>query len=82
MNDKELKLTAEMLEEYAERLGNDCCNDYCFPDDWTKAERVQFVKEFHDWNGDPEEFDGSDYISNHCVVSLLAYKIDNTPPTS
>lgn len=44
MNPKWLKLAGEMLAEYADRLSNDGCNDWEWPADWTKADRLEFAK--------------------------------------
>ena len=55
MKTKWIALAADFLHEYADRLGNDGCNDWWFPDDWTQAERDEIVMAMHSWNGDPDE---------------------------
>ena len=78
MNEKEKLIASSMLDEYSDRLGNDGCNDWDFPPGWTMAEKQVFVKEYHEWNGDPEEYDEKEdpYISNHCVALFLAHKLN------
>lgn len=53
-----LDFIAVLLEDKAERLSVNCCNDFeldqMIPD---IDERTKFVKEYHVWNGDPDEFD-------------------------
>lgn len=76
MNQKELALAAKFLSDYSDRLGNDTCNDWKFPDDWTDAERMTFIWEFHQANGDPQEFNPAHkHIDNSAVAFLLARKI-------
>lgn len=76
MTDKEQKLIGQFLKEYAERLGNDGCNDWDFPENWTHEEKVEFVRAYHDWNGDPEEFrEDHLHLSNFAVAEFLASKI-------
>jgi len=37
---------------------------------------VQFVREFHDYNGDPEQFDESHlHLPDYAVMGFLAYKL-------
>lgn len=42
----------------AERYARHGCNDlpHDFWNGWTKSERQEFVKTYHKWNGDPEEY--------------------------
>ncbi|MBL4800189.1 MAG: hypothetical protein JKY50_22565 [Oleispira sp.] len=76
MNTKELELVVLMLDKLSDILGTRSCNDWKFPDDWSFQEREDFVRGFHEWNGDPEEFvSGSHHISDFCVASMLSVKI-------
>ncbi len=43
MNAKERTLAADFLNEYADRLSNDGCNDWNFPKGWTEAEARDFA---------------------------------------
>ncbi len=78
MNYKERVLAAKLLKLSADEFGNHGCNDV--DDDmyegWTLAERQQFVKEFHDWNGDQEEYDPRHInLPDFCLMDYLASKL-------
>lgn len=76
MNKKEAILAAKMLDEFSEMLGGQCCNDWEFPNDWNLLEKTSFVKEFHDYNGDPEEFDINNIsLPDFCVANFLSHKL-------
>lgn len=54
-----MRLAADMLDEYADRLGNDGCNDWAWPE-WVSADvRESFVRESERRNGTPEDADES-----------------------
>lgn len=59
MTHKEMKLCIHFLNQMLEQSFNCACNDVddSVWDGWTKEERQAFVKESHEWNGDPEEYD-------------------------
>ena len=63
MNNKEKSIASDMLYILSDMMGNSFCNDWNFPIHWSEDEKATFVKEFHEWNGDPENFD-----VNHLVV--------------
>lgn len=76
LNNKESVLVKYFLEDYSSRLGNDGCNDWDFPKDWSVREKEEFVKHYHAWNGDPEEYNPKRLnLPNFAVVSFLAYKM-------
>lgn len=76
MNNKEKEMLKALIDDAVDTLSNKGCNDWNFPDDWTKEEKIVFVKEYHDWNGDPEEFDENFlYLQDASVLSFLASKI-------
>ena len=79
MNTKEIKLAAKFLKLSSEEFGNHCCNDVkdSVYDGWTIEERRKFVKEYHEWNGDPEEYD-EDYLqlADFAIMSFLAHKLN------
>jgi hypothetical protein len=77
---KQIALLDKYLEDYTDDLGNAGCNDVDEEvwKDWTKEERIQFTKEFYEYNGDPENFDEDDlYLADFCIVGLLKHKIKN-----
>jgi len=76
MNTKELKLAADLLRTASDVFANHGCNDWEFPDDWTEQERHDFVKEYHDYNGDPEEFNPKFLrLHDYAVMAFLARKL-------
>ena len=80
MTINELKLAAEMLQLAEQEFSNHGCNDVedSVYDGWTLEERQQFVKEYHDWNGDPHEYDHNFlYLPDFAIMSFLAYKLSN-----
>lgn len=72
----ELKLAASMLGDYSENLSNNSCNDFRLDDHLPDVEdRRRFMHDFHEYNGDPEEFDASrDYklTMDSMVAQFLA----------
>lgn len=76
MRDKENQLAAKMLDSLSDILSNRGCNDFEFPANWSKEEKIKFVKGFHYWNGDPEEFDENNlYMADFSVSSFLAERL-------
>lgn len=76
---KELALAAKMLELASEQFSNHGCNDVDenVYDGWTLEERQQFVKEFHEWNGDPEEYEETFlHLGDSTIMSFLAAKLE------
>lgn len=80
INIKEKNLISEFLEIASDKFSNHCCNDVdeSLFVDWTSDERKQFVKEYHEWNGDPEEFDDKFLVlPDYAIMSFLADKLKN-----
>jgi len=76
MNNKEILLAIQMLSDYSDSLGDNSCNDFEFPEDWSEIEKSQFTLEYHIDNGDIEEFAVGDIInSDFCVAGLLSEKL-------
>ncbi len=76
LNPKEAALVVQFLNEYSDELGNNGCNDWKFPPEWSQSEKETFVKEYHDYNGDPQEFDLTNLnLPDFAVASFLAYKL-------
>lgn len=78
--DNEFYIKEEEQELFIENLEflNDCvskrgCNDYEMPKDFTKFELDKINQEFHDFNGDPEEYDSTDDFSIVSDFIILAY---------
>ena len=78
MTKKEAILTSKILEEASDLFAGRMCNDVddSFYDGWTLEERRIFIKEYHEWNGDPEEYDENFlHLPDFAIMSFLAYKI-------
>lgn len=75
---KEKQLASKMLKYASDVFGYHTCNDVdeAFWEGWTIDERKKFVKEFHEWNGDPEEYDEKFlHIPDFAIMGFLAYKL-------
>lgn len=69
-------LAAELLKLAADEFGNHGCNDFDLPSGWSRKEKISFIKEYHKWNGDPEEFDPNNlFIADCAAMSFLAAKL-------
>lgn len=76
MTPKETLLAAQLLSEASERAGLAVCNDWDFPESWSQKEREDFVAAFHQWNGDPEEFDSKRLrLPDYAVMDFIAFKL-------
>ncbi len=78
MTHKEKKLTSELLDIASDDFSNNGCNDVPeeFYADWTIEERKNFVKEYHEWNGDAYEYD-PEYLDlpDFALMSFMADKL-------
>lgn len=78
MNHKELILAAEFLEQHSDDLSDNGCNDWEYPDDWTEQEKIDFCREYHNFNKSPEDFNPEDLtLPDFAVASFLAHKLSN-----
>ena len=80
MDDLEKKLASELLEMASNEFGNHGCNDVdeSIYDGWSIDERRRFVKEFHEWNGDPEEYDENFlHLQDFSLMNFMAHKLLN-----
>lgn len=73
-----VKLAAELLDEYADRLGNDGCNDYVVPDYVPLKELWAALKEWNDADSD-EDNDGLEEL-NWAVVRAVANELRKEQP--
>lgn len=84
MNQKEKIILNEMLKLASYEFGTHGCNDVkeVVWKDWTKEDRIAFVKEYHDWNGDPEEFNSKYlHLPDFALMDFLAHKLLKTIDT-
>jgi hypothetical protein len=80
MTSKELKLAAHFLQEARDEFANHGCNDV--PEsvwkDWTIEERQRFIKEYHEYNGDTEEYNPSNlHVEDWAIMAFLSHKLNN-----
>lgn len=76
MTPKEMHLAATLLQLAGEHYSNHGCNDWDFPADWTMDEQRAFVREYHEYNGDPQEYDPHFlHLSDSAVMGFLAHKL-------
>jgi hypothetical protein len=76
MTAKEKYLASELLEKAADEFSNHGCNDFDFPDDWTAEEKADFVLRYHQWNGDPENFNLKYLVLwDYAVMHFLAIEL-------
>jgi hypothetical protein len=71
-----------LLVEYAnDFLGNQGCNILSqeMKDTLSQEEWIKLNKEFHEWNGDSEEFDPNNfiYLPDFAVLAFLSRKVAN-----
>ncbi len=83
LSDNEAKLVVEFLDQLSDILGNRSCNDFSIaPYFDSPAEMMAFVREFYEWNGDPEEceelspINAADWLGDHCVATTMARRIE------
>lgn len=78
MKSKEEMLAAKMLDLASDEFSNHGCNDVeeSVYEGWTLDERKQFVKEFWEWNGSPEDYDEKFlHLQDHSIMAFLAFKL-------
>lgn len=78
MTIKERLLASEMLRLAENEFSNHGSNDVdeSVWDNWTTAERQEFVREFHEHNGDAEEYDPEFlHLPNTAIMGFLAHKL-------
>ena len=74
---KLLKLASKFLDEYSDRLASDTCNDWDWPKGlgFTEEEKTRIVKQYHVWNGDPEEFNPNYINMTNFAMAYFISKI-------
>lgn len=76
MKTKWLKLAGQFLRIASNELSNHGCNDWDFPDDWTKEEKQEFVQAMHLDNKSPEEYDPENLnVPDWWVAAFLSNSI-------
>jgi hypothetical protein len=68
-----LHLISDLLEMAAEEFSRHGCNDFDLSEWLDPDEQQSFVRGFHEWNGDPEEFNPErPEMGDSCVMSYLS----------
>lgn len=79
MTKAEKILAAKLLELYSDELAKHICNDLTedLKSTLTQEEWRKFDREYHQWNGDPEEHTASshDRLGDFSLASFLAHKL-------
>lgn len=80
MTKNEKILTCKLLKVAAEEFSNKGCNDFDFAH-WMPnlAERRALIKAYHEFNGDPENYDPTakyETYPDFILASFMAQKID------
>ena len=75
----EAELAADLLQKAADHFGDRVCNDYNLSEVVPIVQkRRELMKKFHEWNGDPENFDpNSEYVwvSDFMMMAYMAFVI-------
>lgn len=77
---REKKLAAELLFDAGEKFANNMCNDVdeSYFDGWTLAQRRKFVKEFHEWNGDIEDYNENHlHIPDFALMKFISHRLNS-----
>lgn len=72
LNKKLMLLTASLLEEYEERLGNDGCNDWEFPEDWTKEQALELTNLYVAVTADSGEFEEYEFAEGEVIDNNIS----------
>ena len=83
MTTKERLLAAALLELASDEFSNHGCNDmdkYMLAKiGFTNEEKIELARQYHEWNGDPEEFDGTvqefNRMGDWTWMSFMAHKL-------
>lgn len=76
MKPYERKLAAILLEMASNHFGNHGCNDFPLEKYLTPEEQQMLTKQYHEWNGDPEEYNPDRPMSlDFALMGFLAAKI-------
>ena len=70
MNTRDRALLIDLLDEFADRLGNDSCNDWEWPRSWSESYKRDFLDRYNTWADDEEEYHPK-YGPN--IVSLVLF---------
>ena len=79
MNKKEKRLIAELLGMASNEFSNHGCNDldWLVFKDWTLKEKKELIKEFCEYNGNPDESEifNLAWIGDSSLMDFFAHKL-------
>ena len=78
MTVNEKKLVSKLLDLASTIFASHSCNDLhdSYFEEWTIEERRRFIKEYHEYNGDPEEYDENFlHLPDFAIMKFLADKL-------
>ncbi len=79
LSDGEKEIFLDLIERVTDDLGNKGCNDYDLSDHLDDVQINKLAREFHEWNGDPQEFDpmrNNRYaVPDYALLTFLAKKV-------
>ena len=67
------KVFLNYIDILSNELSRRGCNDFTFPDNFTLSERRKIMKEMHELNGDPEEYEPNDEYKMTMDFIILFY---------
>lgn len=73
LNEKERETFIELMTFLSKCLSRKGCNDYQMPKNFSKFELDKINKEFHDFNGDPEEYNPKEDFSTTSDFIIIFY---------
>lgn len=79
MNTKEKKLASVLLDMASSEFGHHGCNDVDekIYEGWSIEERRALVKAFHEYNGDPQEYDENHlHIPDFALMGFFSDKLE------
>jgi len=71
-------LMAVVLKMAANEFGNHGCNDFNLSRYMSPEQGREFMRQYHKWNGDPEEWNPEEYdgqCMDYAVMGFMAHKI-------
>lgn len=77
---KKLRMACNLLDVASDKFSNNGCNDTeeRIFEEFTPEEKVELTKEYFEWNGDPENYDGQfKDVGDHSWMSFLSKEIED-----
>lgn len=75
MNANDKALLISFLDDHAETLGNNGCNDWTWPKHWNEAYRREFLERFNDGEDIPVEYHHKYGPSDFMVLAFIVQMV-------